>query len=210
MKNVLRVSSGEKFIALDNTGIEFLCVVTEFIGRVIRAKILKKSENRNEPARSVVLFQSMPKKMELFEWVLQKGTEIGVTAFVPIATSRTERRQISNEDRLKRILREAAEQSERGRIPALRNPSEFERALSDDASETKILLHGRGENPLLSEEIQKLKQAKTCSVFIGPEGGFSDEEVKLAWQSGVHILSLGPRILRTETAGIVAAGFLLL
>lgn len=210
MQNVLRMRSGEKFIALDNTGMEFLCAIMEITGHSAKARIIEKQVNTNETSLRLVLFQSMPKKMELFEWVLQKGTEIGVSAFVPLITSRTERKRIGKVDRLKRILREASEQSERGRIPELRNPTGFDRALSEDASETKILLHSRGEFPLLSKEHSKLKNAKTISIFIGPEGGFSDEEVKFAEQSGLSIMSLGPRVLRTETAGIAAASLILL
>lgn len=209
MQRVLRMKQGDQFIALDNSGNEFLCEIEKITDGEIEAAILKKQQNISEPTPSITLYQALPKKMGLFEWVLQKGTEIGVSAFVPLITSHTERRVLSKPDRLKKILCEAAEQSERGKIPELLEPMDFEKAIARNQSEKKILFHCRGEFPVLSEKIAELKTHTLIGIFIGPEGGFSTAEIEKAQSNGISIYSLGPRILRTETAGIIAATILL-
>lgn len=208
MKRVMRMKNGDKFIALDNTGFEFLCNLTALDEDIAAADIIEKRANNAEPAFSLTLCQAMPKKPELFEWILQKGTEIGVNAFVPLITEHTQRRQLSKPDRLHRILIEAAEQSERGKVPELLPETDFNSQL--DADGLKIILHSRGDYPLLSSKIPKIKSTGACSLFIGPEGGFSEKEIKEAQDHEFIICSLGPRILRTCTASIVAASLILL
>ena len=209
MVKVLRVCLKDRYFFLDNSGFEFLAEITQLDENGIIATVLEKRKNLAEPSLFVTLYQALPKKMELFEWVLQKGTEIGVSEFVPLVTERTERREIPKRERLFKILREAAEQCERGKIPELKEPLDFDRAIQNHASGKKILLHGRGEFPKLSEKLNELKTQSRISLFIGPEGGFSEREIEKANNSGVFIYSLGPRVLRTETAAIAAAIFLL-
>ncbi len=205
MKQVLRMRTGDTFMGLDNLGHEFLCVVEDIKLDEIHAKILKKEMNKNEPDISLTLFQAMPKKMELFEWVLQKGTELGVSEFVPLITKHTERDELTKRDRLERILKEAAEQSERGKIPTLSEPLKLSALRTAYPSLPLILFHGRGDFPPLSSQLSQIKTWPKCGLVIGPEGGFSEEEVALAQQQEFFILSLGSRVLRTETAGIATA-----
>ncbi|MBI4995030.1 16S rRNA (uracil(1498)-N(3))-methyltransferase [Candidatus Peregrinibacteria bacterium] len=206
---VLRMHTGDQCVFLDNSGLEFLSKITELNEKKAVAKILEKRKNACEPEIFVILFQAMPKKPELFELVLQKGTEIGVSAFVPLITERTEREQLSKRDRLEKIIREAAEQSERGKTPSLSEPIIFEKAVMEIFDGISIILHSRGNWPNLSSKLAKIKTAKKCRIFIGPEGGFSEKEIKFAEQKGFFICSLGSRILRTETAAIVAGGLVL-
>lgn len=210
MQRVLRMRNGDKFIALDNSGFEYLCMLEELNKDNAHARITEKRKNTAESEISLSLYQAMPKKMELFELVLQKGTEIGVSAFVPLITEHTERREISKRERLEKILREAAEQSERGKIPSLSEPAAFEKAMEENFDGISIVLHSRGNYPSLTSKLTEIKNAKKCRIFIGPEGGFSEKEIKFAEQKGFNVCSLGPRILRTETAAIAAAGLVLL
>jgi 16S rRNA (uracil1498-N3)-methyltransferase len=138
--------------------------------------------------------------------VLQKGTEIGVSRFVPLITERTERIHVPKPDRPEKILKEAAEQCERGKIPELGETQKFPGAFANARGLQKILLHGRGQHPLLSKIIAK---QSPIDIFVGPEGGFTENELTQAKKHGCTITSLGPRVLRTETAGIVAIACIL-
>lgn len=210
MKKVLRMRLGDQCVFLDNSGFEFLSEITRLDEKKIVATVLEKRKNLAEPTLFVTLYQALPKKMELFEWVLQKGTEIGVSEFVPLITERTERRSIPKTERLLKILKEASEQCERGKIPEFKEPVEFEFAIQNADSGKKLLLHSRGEFPLLSEKLSELKTQSRISLFIGPEGGFTNNEIEMARENRLFIYSLGPRILRTESAGIVTSTFLLI
>ncbi|MBI2638768.1 16S rRNA (uracil(1498)-N(3))-methyltransferase [Candidatus Peregrinibacteria bacterium] len=206
LTRVLRIKTGDELMVLDNSGDEFLCRIEQLNENKTRLRIIEKRKNAAEPEIFITLYQSLPKKMELFEWVLQKGTEIGVSRFVPIKTERTQRHEFSKRDRLEKILKEAAEQCERGKIPELIGAQKFTEALANADGQQKFILHGRGDHPLLSKVITK---QTSVDVFIGPEGGFTESEIQQAEKNGVIICSLGPRILRTETAAIVATGIIL-
>lgn len=217
MKKVLRMRVGDTFIALDGSGYEWECRLREVDERRAIADAGPKKINEREPIIYVRLFQAMPKKAETFELILQKGTELGVTEFVPMVTEHTERVELPKPERLLRILKEAAEQCERGKIPRLLSPVKFVEAIStvvkgdkkEDEKLVRVLLHSRGEHPQLRSVfsqtmIKGSRSLKYVDIFIGPEGGFSEEEVCAAQKQGLLIASLGARILRTETAAIVA------
>lgn len=209
ISRVLRMRQGDNFIVLDGSGCEFKCKLTGYNKDFVTADVIEKRANAAEPEFSVTLYQAMPKKMELFEFILQKGAEIGVSGFVPLISEFTERDEVSKRDRLERILREAAEQSERGKIPILHNEIKFAEALNQQFA-FPILLHSRGENLPLSSVVSGARECGKCELFIGPEGGFSEKEVASAKEKNFKICSLGPRILRAETAAISAAAILLL
>ncbi len=206
LTRVLRMQTGNELILLDNSGNEFICRIEQIDKKSCRLAISEKRKNGAEPEIFATLYQALPKKLELFEWVLQKGTEIGVSRFVPLITERTERREVSKRGRLEKILKEAAEQCERGKIPELNEAQKFHETLANANGRQKILLHGRGNHPLLSKIITK---QTSVDIFVGPEGGFTDSEIQQAAENGFLIASLGPRVLRTETAGIFAASILL-
>lgn len=204
LKNVLRLKIGSEVIFLDNSGKEYKTVIESLSDLGIKGRIIEIAENKNEPELKIALYQSLCKK-DKFEWVLQKGTEIGISEFIPIITERTEKLGLDFE-RCGKILKESAEQSERGIIPKLSEITDFSKAIKSAAGE-KILLDRSGK----SMKFYALNpKTYTLNVFVGPEGGFTDEELKLAKENSVKIISLGSRILRTETAGLVAAAILLL
>lgn len=196
-------------MALDNTGFEFLCELKNLDDNCAEAETIEKRLNQAEPAIFAALYQAMPKKMDLFELILQKCTEIGISEFVPVISEFCEREFLSKRERLEKILREAAEQCERGKIPVLRKEINFIEALNADDLKYPVLLHSRGQNLSLFSQAEKVRETKKCELFIGPEGGFSQQEVEAARNKGFHICSLGPRILRTETAAITAASLVL-
>lgn len=206
MMRVLRMQKGDEAMVLDNSGDEFFCRLEFLSEQKAELRILEKRKNTAEPEIFVTLYQALPKKPELFEWVLQKGTEIGVSRFVPLITERTERTNVPKPERLEKILKEAAEQSERGKIPELGEIQKFPAAFTHTTGRQKILLHGRGKYPLLSKIVAK---QGPIDILVGPEGGFMESEIDQAEKSGFTIASLGMRVLRTETAGIVAAALIL-
>lgn len=205
MARVLRMKVSEKAVFLDNTGFEYEAAISKLSEKFGEAKILEKRKNSAEPEIFLTLYQALPKKRELFEWVLQKGTEIGVSAFVPLITERTERGEIGKPERLQRILQEAAEQCGRGKIPTLLPAVSFNEMLNNAHAPLKILLHTN-----VTMSLSKGEQSLNISLAVGPEGGFSEQEAELAKKHGWEIASLGPRILRTETAGMAGASLLLL
>lgn len=210
--HVLRMKIGDEFIALDGNGYEFICSIQCISDLKLEAIITAKRKNPTAPKIILNLFQALPKKQSLFELILQKGTELGVGAFHPLITERTERHSISKIQRFSKILKEAAEQSERGKMPQLALPLTLQDALNktNNHKDISILLHGRGNFPLLSSQLDSIRNFPVCNLFIGPEGGFSDKEISLAQENNVKICSLGFAVLRTETAAIAAASLILL
>jgi 16S rRNA (uracil1498-N3)-methyltransferase len=167
------------------------------------------------------LFQSLLPR-DKFEFVLQKCTEVGVSRFVPVITQRALVRETAIKpeklDRWQRIITEAAEQSHRGRIPDLLPPVSFEKAMQELSSFEKCLIaceivkmpNGKqGESIRVALRIEDKNIPGTIAVLIGPEGGFTEDEVHHACSVGAVPVGLGPRILRTETAAIVAATLIL-
>jgi len=203
IRKVLRLQTGESILALDNSGWEYTVELTAITPKGVTGRITSKSQTPGEPEMQVTLYQSLLKK-DNFEWVLQKCTEIGVCRFAPFVSERTiPHAEISpsKRQRWERVIREAAEQSRRGRLPVLDEPLTF-------AEATK---HSQGNDlrviPWEKEERQTLQPllaqpCATMAIFIGPEGGFADAEIDFARQQGLIPVTLGKRTLRAETAAI--------
>ncbi len=211
ISKVLRLQIGEEIILLDGDGFEYVVRLLKIGAHEVQGEILKRHINPNEPLLKINLFQALIKK-DNFEWVLQKCTEVGVTSFVPLKCERTEKENI-NVERFKKILREAAEQSGRALVPQLQETQDFSRALRRAVllQAPNIILHPTGE---LIKDFCKHKDLFEVNIFVGPEGGFTDVELDAvrelrAGGRDVQIISLGSRILRAETAGLVAAAYLL-
>lgn len=203
IKRVLRLRVGERVFFLDNTGKEYESEISELNPESLKAKVLSVTENKNEPELKMTICQALCKK-DKFEWILQKGTEVGVSDFIPVLAGRSEKTGL-NFERAEKILKEAAEQSERGIIPKLGQIRDFEDVLKSVKGE-KILLDKSGE-PMKTFQLSNLDSQ--LSIFIGPEGGWTDQELETAKENKAKIVSLGSRVLRTETAGLVAAAILL-
>lgn len=202
----LRMRVGETLV-LCHGGVDHTCKIINFEQNAVLVELMSAQPCVAEPKVSVTLFQGLPKgdKMEL---IVQKAVEVGVCAIVPMLTkrcvSRPDEKSLQKKvQRWQKIALEAAKQSGRGIIPKVFAASEFSQVIERVAQkECRVLFYEAGGEPLsnLLKHVPEL-----ISIFVGPEGGFDKEEVALAEKNGVNICSLGRRILRTETAAIVAS-----
>lgn len=200
---VLRLEPGQPIVALDNSGWEFEAVLVEVGRKRVTAVIQHKRLVTTEPASQLTLYQSLLKR-DNFEWVLQKGTELGVSCFVPLITERTVARLPQKNDRWQRILTEAAEQSGRGRIPELAKPVALAQAVTDLSPNHVGLIPWEEAGEGSIKAYLTGKRGTAVSLFIGPEGGFTADEITLARQNSIQPVTLGQRILRAETAAVAA------
>ncbi len=210
---VLRLEAGDAIVVLDNKGFEYEVALTDVGTKEVAGRIVEKRPATGEPAVQVVLLQSLLAR-DKFEWVLQKGTEAGVAVFVPMQAERSLlRAKYVDDDRLdrwRRILTEAAEQSHRGRIPQIESPTTLAEAVTRRKQFSRFLIaatSGRAQS--LKEALAGGQPPESVAILVGPEGGFTDEETNLAVEKGATAVHFGPRILRTETAGMIAPALIL-
>ncbi len=196
IKSVLRLEIGDFLILCDGNGIEAKVEIIEINKGEIITQVIERAE-KEQNIKKVSLYLSILKK-ENFELAVEKTVEIGVSEIIPIITERTVKLNL-NEDRLKKIIREASEQSGRTILPVLSPILKFEDAIQDGKKNKEKIFFDFTE-----KENIKNTDAKTISIFIGPEGGFTKEEQDLAKQNDYKIESLGALTLRAETAAIVA------
>jgi 16S rRNA (uracil1498-N3)-methyltransferase len=213
IRNVLRLKPGDKIIVLDNTGFEYEVTLEELSKDKSVGKVLQKRPSAGEPRLQITLYQSLLMR-EKFEHILQKCTEVGVVRFVPVITQRSivhDIRTITSRKmtRWRRIIQEAAEQSHRGRIPQLKNATHFETIVTG-LENFDLAFIALPEGQPLWDVLSKSDTAPTnMGLFIGPEGGFTEAEVWAACALGAKAVTLGPRILRTETAAVVTSALIL-
>ncbi len=217
VRDVLHLGVGEQMVLLDNSGDEVVAVVMKS-GRVgVEVRAVERRVGQSESPVRVVLCQGLLKSAR-FEWILEKGTELGVSTFAPILCRRSmaglEEAGPAKLQRWQRILQEATEQCGRSRIPELLPIRPLMHALNTIPDGALSLMPWEEEHDqTLRDSLQQyLEQenaaaeddARTVVVFIGPEGGLMAEEVMLAQRHGVQAVSLGARILRAETAALAA------
>lgn len=212
--SVLRLRSGQTITLLDNTGFAYSVVLEHLEKRRITGTIEERKSAGGEPRLDLALYLALLRH-ERFEWVLQKGTELGVRRFVPIISERSTAAGIEavNQAKLQRwerIVREAAEQSRRARLPELSAAQPFATACATvtQGSPALFLWEGAGGQGLRSV-VHETRLAEECALFSGPEGGWSEAERATAVEAGLVLTSLGPRTLRAETAPLVAMTVLL-
>lgn len=211
IRSVLRMRPGDQIIVLDNFGQEYSVSLTHVTQNVVVGDIYDAQPAAGEPAISLSLYQGTLKAQK-FELVLQKGTELGITEFVPVISERSVLSDVEAIDqkrmRWERIIREAAEQSGRGILPELRPAMMFSQA-SQRAGQLdglKLLAWEDPEATGLRTTLSEVDEIPgSVSLFIGSEGGYSLDEARMAHGYGVQPVWLGRRILRAETAGLVAA-----
>jgi len=212
--SVLRLRPADQIIVLDNAGWEYEVSLAKVTHEQIVGEILQKRAAAGEPQTQITLYQSLLTR-DKFEFVLQKCTEVGVSRFVPVITQRTLIRDTTIKPeklaRWQRIITEAAEQSGRGRIPDLLPPVTFEEVLPNlrDFERCLIACEKQGESIRAVLRVGNKNIPGTIAILIGPEGGFTEQEVELAKKNGAIPITLGPRILRTEIAAVVAAAVIL-
>ncbi len=215
LRNVLRVQPGDRVILLDNSGWEHEVELVGVSSQRIEGRVVHKSLATGEPRTKVTMYQALL-KLNRFEWVLQKSTELGVVGFVPVITERCivgslEEISKTKTERWWRILMEAAEQSGRGRLPTLSAALLFPTACKEAAKGGLTLIPWEEEKERSLRSVLQAAERPPFSInlLIGPEGGFSPEELAQAQRYGAKPVTLGPRILRAETAGLVAASAIL-
>jgi 16S rRNA (uracil1498-N3)-methyltransferase len=220
IRRVLRMRPGDPAVLLDNRGQAYDAILESF-GKDEACFVIHAARVAGgEPGLRVTLYQAVLKG-ERFEWVLQKGTEVGVHAFVPLICERNvvdDMRAIEGRRaRWERIIQEAAEQSGRARLPELRPAELFRAAVKPSAPDDPQagmprLLAWEGERALTLRAALagcNLEPGAGIQLYVGPEGGFTDAEAALARQYEVKTVTLGPRILRAETAGPVVVALIL-
>lgn len=215
IKNVLRMHEGDIFLVSEN-GISSLCRLLSFENDSVIAGIIEENYQSTELPVNIHLFQGLPKSDKL-ELIIQKTAELGVFSITPTEMSRCivkieDKKKKSKLERWQAISESAAKQSKRNIIPEIRNIVSFREALSEASSYDMILVPFESENGMESTKnaLMEIRAGMNIAVFIGPEGGFDEKEIEAAKKLGAKILSLGKRILRTETAAISAVSLLML
>lgn len=213
MANVLRLKPGDQVELLDNCGLSYLAALEKDGSGAWTGRVLSSSRLETEPSVHLTLYFGLTRREKL-EWILQKGTEIGVTAFQPFISTRTLLRDAEGAEkkrpRWEVIVREAAEQSGRAIIPLLGKPLKFTQGLQKSLLEDNLSLACRVHDNQsgFDEALAGAKPARV-GLFTGPEGGFAPEEADQMLAAGVRMVSLGKRVLRMETAAILAPALVL-
>jgi 16S rRNA (uracil1498-N3)-methyltransferase len=215
IKNVLRMAVGEKLLVSNNSKSD-LCEVFEFQNDTVIVKIIEENFQNTELPLKIYLFQGLPKsdKMEL---IIQKCVELGVYAIIPIEMNRCvvkldDKKKKSKRERWQAISESAAKQSKRNIIPKIYESISYKNAFEMAKELDLILVPYENEEGMLATKkaLNDLRTVKSVGIFIGSEGGFDDSEIEIAKNEGAKIISLGSRILRTETAAITAVGMCML
>lgn len=211
---VLRLNTGDIILVCDGYGREYTSKIAEINKKEVICDIIDSFDNMSEPPVKVTLFQGLPKAQKM-EYIIQKSVEIGIYKIQPVITQRvvvkTEGKDISNKlERWRRISEEAAKQSNRGIIPEIQEPVTFEEAVENiKVLDLSIIPYEKEKNNGLKNILSDNPGVKNIGVLIGPEGGFDESEIDKCMKNGVIPVTLGPRILRTETAGIAALSMVL-
>lgn len=210
IRDVLRLQAGDRVAVLDNSGWEYEVELVQISKELVEGRTCGKRSTA-EPATEINLYQALLKGTR-FEFVLQKCTEVGVSAFVPVVCERCVARYPGGKkmERWSRIIVEAAEQSGLGRLPRLAPAMQFQQACQS-AVGYSIIAQVEGKAAGLRSTLRNKNFGTTrdgtdrVNLFIGPEGGFSPSELEVASRCGITPVSLGRRVLRAETAGLVSA-----
>jgi 16S rRNA (uracil1498-N3)-methyltransferase len=208
LTRVLRVEPGQRYEISDNRA-AYLAEIAEARGERVVFRVLEPIA-APDPSASMTLLASII-KFDRFEWIVEKATELGVERILPVAATRTEKglfdASAKRAERWRRIAREASQQSRRIRMPEIAPAVRFERAIAE-AADYRCFLDEAEAPPLLATLPPARTTSDRIAVLLGPEGGWTDAERELASGSGWSAASLGPHILRTETAAVAALAIL--
>ncbi|WP_027407851.1 16S rRNA (uracil(1498)-N(3))-methyltransferase [Anoxybacteroides tepidamans] len=209
MVRVMRMNEGDTVICCDEKGHAALCEIERISSENLTLRIIKWVEEQRELPVRIYIAHGLP-KADKFELVVQKGTELGAFSFIPLLSARSvvkweEKKAGKKLDRWKKIAKEAAEQSQRTRIPDIYEPMTIEQLIEfAKAMDHCVVAYEeeakQGETSVLRSILCQMKPGESLLVVFGPEGGFSEHEIRLLHDCGFLLCGLGPRILRTETA----------
>ncbi len=209
ISKVLRLKPGDIIETCDGNGTDYEVKIEEVQKNIIKTTILNRRPSRSEANLKVILFQSIPKSTKM-DFIIQKCTEMGINTIVPVVSARTivkletEKDEIKKVERWSKIAEEAAKQSKRGMIPIIGMPISFDKAIQEAAKLDMAIIPYELETAHSLKKTFENKNINSIGIFIGPEGGLEDFEIEKAINNNIVPVTLGPRILRTETAGFVA------
>lgn len=208
MVRVLRMKPGETLTVCDGAGTDYACTLTALEGNTAQCRIDACTPSRGEPSVPVTLFMALPKGDKM-DFIVQKAVELGASRVCPYVASRSVSRPdgkalAKKTERWRKIAREAAQQCGRGRVPEVADCLSFDAAVCQAAQAELPLFFYEKEVQTGVRSVLTAQSFGSAAVFIGPEGGFEDEEAQAAVQAGLKSVSLGPRILRCETAPLAA------
>ncbi len=215
IKNVLRMNVGDTFLVSDN-GVSNLCEIEGFENESVIVKIIEENYNDTRLPISIYLFQGLPKgdKMEL---IIQKTVELGVEGIIPVEMNRCvvkldDKKKKSKVSRWQGISESAAKQSKCNRIPEISDVLTYKQALAKAKDLDLLLVPYESKNGMADtkEALSQIKSGMSVGILIGPEGGFDEKEIEQAFEIGGKVISLGKRILRTETAAITSVSMCML
>ena len=218
IKNVLRLKNGDKIqICNQDTSQNYICEISNIENNIVKTKIIEKVYGIAEGNVELHVFQGLP-KAEKMELIIQKGTELGVSKFVPVSFKRSivklsEKDEIKKIERWQKIAEVAAKQCQRDLIPKVTNIINVKK-ICDFIQEYDLVLlaYEEEKNNYIKNELQKLKNSKEkfkIAVIIGPEGGIEREEVQMLEEKGAKVITLGKRILRTETVSLQVSSIIM-
>lgn len=199
ISKVLRMSAGDNIIVCDGEGNDYDAVITSISKTEVIAEITGKYVCDAEPCVDVTLYQALPKQGKM-EYIIQKNTELGVNKIVPVYTKRCVVKPSDKTERWSKVAESAAKQCGRGIIPHVMPVITFDEAIKQMQEYDLALMPYECEEENGLKKVLQSSEYKKVSIFIGPEGGFDLKEVETAISSGVKTVTLGKRILRTETA----------
>ena len=215
IKNVLRMDIGDQCL-ISCGGKSDLCRIISFFDDAVALEIVEEDYNDTELPVKIYLFQGLPKGDKM-EYIIQKCVELGVFAVVPTQMKHCivkldDKKAASKQTRWQSIAESAAKQSKRNIIPEIMDVCSFGEALKFAQTLDMVLVPYENKDGMTAtvEALSKLKSVKSVGIFIGPEGGFEDGEIEKAQAVGATAISLGKRILRTETAATTAVGMCML
>lgn len=215
IKNVLRMKAGEKVRISNGTGSDFFCTIERIAENSVEAQIIETKIEDTELPNRIFLFQALPKG-ERMEYVIQKAVELGVYEIIPVSmkycvVKLDEKKAKKKQERWQEIAKSAAKQAKRSRIPQVKQVMSYQEAVAYASQCDVQLVPYENERGMQAtkEALEDIKTDESISVMIGPEGGFAEEEIALAREK-MQVLSLGKRILRTDTAAITVMSMLML
>ncbi len=208
---VLRKNAGDELYVTDGIGNLYRAKIVSANKQLIECTILEKMTGINEPGTKVTLYQSLIKNPDRFRFSIEKSVELGVNEIFPLITEHTINKTTNKVDRWQSIALSAMKQSQRCILPKVNTPLSFADAVVSCSAAVKLIADETAENDQSNNTLgfRRFTGKDSIAVFVGPEGGFSPDEVKQAVENGFKRLSLGPRKFRSETASILALGLIL-
>ena len=203
ISKVLRLGKGDFFTCCDGKGFDYDVKIAEILKTEVVCDIVNKQKSDTEPPVKVILIQGVPKAAKM-DYIIQKNTELGISEIYPCSLKRcvSKTEKDKKTDRWQKIAKEAAQQSGRGIVPTVHNTVNLKDAVEIlKKSDISFAAYESEDKNTLKDKLLSKKNPQTVAFLIGPEGGFDVSEIEFLKNSGISVISLGKRILRTETAG---------